>query len=71
MSGTKSGGQKTRDTNIKRHGADYYAKIGAVGGKKGTTGGFASNKVGADGLTGKERARVTGRKGGQLSKRTK
>ena len=71
MPGTKAGGQKTRETNLKKYGTDFYTKIGAIGGKKGTTGGFASNKVGPDGLTGKERAKVVGRKGGQLSKRTK
>ena len=71
MPGTKAGGQKTRDTNMNKYGKDYYQKIGAIGGKKGTTGGFASNEVGPDGLTGKERAKVVGRKGGQLSKRTK
>lgn len=33
------------------------------------TGGFASMKVGDDGLTGFERARIAGEKGGRISKR--
>lgn len=69
MSGTKAGGAKTRQTNYMRHGKDFYARIGKIGGKIGTTGGFASNKVDKDGLTGPERARVAGRKGGLISKR--
>lgn len=32
-------------------------------------GGFASDKVGADGLSGRERARIAGQKGGRKSRR--
>lgn len=68
MAGTKAGGAKARDTNIKRHGKDFYVKLGAKGGKVGKTGGFASMKVGRDGLTGQQRASVAGRKGGKWTK---
>lgn len=71
MAGTKAGGKRASETNKKRYGKDFYASIGAKGGKRGKTGGFASNKVGADGLTGRERARLAGAKGGEISKRTK
>ena len=37
-------------------------RIGAIGGKKGTTGGFAVNR---------ELARIAGAKGGKISRRTK
>jgi len=43
--------------------------IGKKGGKVGTTGGFATDKVGKDGLTGPERARIVGKKGGLNSRR--
>lgn len=69
MAGTKEGGKKTAETNKRVYGADFYAKIGAEGGKNGTTGGFGSNKVGIDGLTGKERAKIAGQKGGYIGKR--
>ena len=62
MAGTKLGGVKAAQTNKARHGADFYAKIGAKGGQKGTTGGFAANR---------ELARIAGRKGGQISRRRK
>jgi general stress protein YciG len=62
MAGTSNGGKKAAQTNKKRHGANFYAKIGAIGGKKGTTGGFAANR---------ELARMAGRKGGLKSRRTK
>jgi hypothetical protein len=71
MAGTKLGGVKAATTNKVRYGEAFYAKIGAIGGKHGTTGGFASEKVGADGLTGRERARKAGSIGGVKSKRTK
>lgn len=71
MAGTVEGGREAARKNKEKYGADFYGKIGAIGGKIGKTGGFASNLIGADGLTGKERARIAGHKGGQISKRTK
>ena len=60
MAGTKEGGKKAALANKERYGSDFYAKIGAKGGKKGTTGGFAANR---------ELARIAGAKGGRLSRR--
>jgi hypothetical protein len=65
MAGTKAGGLKAAATNKARRGADFYAKIGAKGGKNGRTGGFAA------GDEGRERARVYGAIGGRISRRTK
>lgn len=62
MAGTKAGGEKAAATNKARHGKDFYAKIGAKGGKLGHTGGFAANR---------ELARVAGAKGGRISRRSK
>ena len=62
MAGTVTGGKAAASTNKTRHGADFYAKIGAKGGKKGKTGGFFANR---------ELARDAGRKGGRISRRTK
>jgi hypothetical protein len=69
VSGNKIGGLKVAQTNKRKYGEDYYVNIGRIGGKASNTGGFASNKVGADGLTGKERARLAGAVGGSKSKR--
>lgn len=69
MSGTKIGAMKARQTNLERHGEDFYKRIGAKGGRNGTTGGFASNKVGEDGLTGRQRAVLAGAIGGHISRR--
>lgn len=41
MAGTQAGGKNAATTNKERYGEDYYARIGRIGGKKGTTGGFA------------------------------
>jgi uncharacterized protein len=71
MAGSKIGGLKARDTNIRLYGEDYYRRNGALGGKAGRTGGFASDKVGPDGLTGRERASVAGAIGGKKSSRRK
>lgn len=69
MSGTIISAKRSAETNMRKYGSDFYARIGAMGGKKGRTGGFASTVVGADGLTGRERARIVGAKGGKISKR--
>lgn len=69
MSGSREGGRKAVATNKLKYGSDFYARIGAMGGKNSHSGGFASSKVGKDGLTGVERAREAGRKGGLISKR--
>ena len=69
MAGTVSGGKKAAQKNISLHGKDFYRIIGRKGGKRSSTGGFASQKVGKDGLTGAERAAIAGKKGGSRSKR--
>ena len=68
MAGTKAGGLKARERNLAKD-PDFYKKIGAKGGRNGRTGGFASEVVGEDGLTGKERAKIAGAKGGRISRR--
>ncbi len=60
MVGTKEGGKKVALTIKKRYGADYYAKIGKIGGQNGHTGGFAANPA---------LARIAGQKGGKISRR--
>lgn len=62
MAGTKTGGRAAAATNKAKYGPDFYARIGAIGGKKGTTGGFAANR---------ELARKAGALGGKISRRTK
>lgn len=62
MAGTKEGGAKAAATNRARHGKDFYARIGAKGGKLGRTGGFAANR---------DLARTAGAKGGRISRRRK
>ena len=69
MAGTKAGGLKARETNRKKHGENFYKLIGAKGGHNSTHGGFASKKVGSDGLTGKQRAQLAGAIGGLRSSR--
>lgn len=69
MAGNLTGGKKAAATNKSRYGENFYAVIGRMGGKKGHDGGFASEERGEDGLTGPERARIAGRKGGKISKR--
>ena len=71
MAGPLEGGKKAAATNKARHGDNFYAEIGHKGGIRSSTGGFASPKVGKDGLTGWERAKIAGRKGGLVSKRGK
>lgn len=62
MAGTKAGGKAAAATNKAKYGGDFYARIGAVGGKKGRTGGFYANR---------ELARIAGAKGGRISRRGK
>ncbi len=62
MAGTAKGGKAAAATNKARHGADFYAKIGAKGGANGVTGGFAANR---------ELARKAGAMGGRISRRRK
>lgn len=63
MAGTKNGGQTAANTNKAKYGADFYVRIGAKGGKRGHTGGFAA------GDEGRARARKYGALGGRLSRR--
>ena len=60
MSGTIEGGRKAAKANKERHGEDFYARIGRMGGQNGHTGGFAANPA---------LARTAGAKGGRKSKR--
>lgn len=60
MAGSKAGGLKARETNLKRHGKDFYKRIGHIGGQNGHTGGFAANPA---------LARLAGEKGGRNSHR--
>lgn len=62
MAGTKAGGKAAAATNKAKYGPEFYAKIGAKGGRKGHTGGFFANR---------ELARLAGQKGGRISRRTK
>ena len=50
---------KSAATIKEKYGKDFYKKIGSIGGKNGTTGGFAANR---------ELAKVSGRKGGLVTK---
>jgi general stress protein YciG len=59
MPGTKAGAIKTAKTNKKRHGKDFYKKLGALGGAASKGTGFA--------MMDKERLREVSRKGGQNS----
>lgn len=62
MVGTLSGGKKCAQTNMKRHGADYYKRLGKLGGSAKTTKpkGFATNPA---------LAVIAGSLGGHRSKR--
>ena len=60
MAGTKKGGELAAKTNKAKYGANFYAMIGAKGGKKTGAKGFALNR---------ELAREAGKKGGSISRR--
>lgn len=65
MTGTRLGGVKARETNLKKHGKDFYRTIGRAGGSKGAKDGvikgFAANP---------ELAKRAGKIGGTISRRT-
>ena len=61
MAGTKAGGKLAAQKNLAKD-PNFYAKIGAKGGRNGRTGGFAANP---------ELARIAGAKGGRISRRKK
>lgn len=73
MAGTVNGGRAASLTNMERYGKDFYKRIGAIGGKKGRTGGFAANKL----CTCSEFAyehyqrQCAGARGGRISRRGK
>lgn len=62
MGGTKAGGRLAAATNRKKHGQDFYKKIGAMGGAASKTSGFYANR---------ELASRAGRLGGIASRRPK
>lgn len=62
MAGTRAGGIAAAATNKKKYGKDFYGRIGAIGGRRGHTGGFAANRM---------LARTAGAKGGKISRRPK
>ncbi len=62
MAGTKHGGTRAAQTNKKRHGSDFYSRIGKMGGTVSRGGGFAANR---------ELARKAGAVGGKKSRRGK
>jgi hypothetical protein len=63
MAGTAKGGRLAAQRNKQRHGPDFYARIGRMGGQKGHTGGFAA------GEEGRKRASYYGAIGGSISRR--
>jgi len=63
MAGTTQGGRLAAQKNKQKHGADFYARIGRLGGKRGHNGGFAA------GPEGRKRAVYYGAKGGSISRR--
>lgn len=61
MAGTVAGGVKAAQKILARD-PGFYKRIGAIGGRNGTTGGFAANP---------ELASAAGKKGGRISRRIK
>lgn len=66
MAGTKLGGKRAAETNIKKYGADFYAKIGAIGGKK--SGADLMTPKGFAAMTPAQRS-AAGKLGGSVSRK--
>ncbi len=64
MAGTIQGGRRAAEKNKQKHGSDFYARIGRMGGRRGRTGGFAA------GQEGRKRASYYGAIGGSISRRS-
>ncbi len=62
MAGTHKGGKAAAARNKAKYGSDFYARIGKMGGRAGTTGGFYANR---------DLARKAGAMGGRISRRGK
>lgn len=62
MAGTKAGGQKAAATNKEKQGADFYARIGRIGGAK-------ARPESRYFYQHPEIAKKAGRKGGTISRR--
>lgn len=63
-------------TMIRKHGShegviEMMREKGRIGGSARIPKGFGNPNIGQDGLTGRERARIAGAKGGRVSRRTK
>jgi general stress protein YciG len=48
MAGTPEGGKLAVETNKKRHGEDFYARIGRLGGKVSRGGGFMDREFASE-----------------------
>ena len=62
MAGTKTGGLKAKQTNMERHGADFYQRIGRISGSQCRPESryfYKHPKI----------AQIAGAKGGKISKR--
>ena len=64
MAGTARGGRLAAIKNKQKHGPDFYARIGKLGGQRSRNGGFAAGKEG------RRRAKIYGAIGGSISRRS-
>lgn len=73
--GCEKANSRWRETMYEKYGGEEgvherMREMGRLGGQRSRTGGFASDVVGADGLTGRQRAKIAGAVGGSKSRRT-
>ena len=74
MAGSQETGIKAAKTIKRRYGNDFYRRVGSLSSPKTARNdnkGFANEEIGEDGLTGRQRASLAGRKGGLKSRRNK